>query len=234
MRSKLEDHIGSYVLCKGWVGGWEDMPECSTRRVFIKQPTIKKGDADLLYENQITISTEHHLNLFIKYEDLKDYESNFDLHSSIHFAGFIQQYTRKNGTIDFGVYPAKQSTLHFKLERLVQSIQDTLAQSVGEIDLTYLESALKQVGVLHRELEESGEHLPSFKRTRRDFLLVLGALSYGLPKSIRETKAVLASRAYRRSQRPRKTCLGEASGLKEHKKTSHQKTADLIKRIGNL
>jgi len=64
--------------------------------------------------------------------------------------------------------------------------------------------------------------------------LVLGALSYGVPKSIRETKAVLASRAYRRSQRPRKTCLGEASGLKQPKKTSHQKTADLIKRIGNI
>jgi hypothetical protein len=234
MRSKLEDHIGAYVLCKGWVGGWEDMLDRSTRRVYIMQPTIKEGNPELLYENQIVVSTEHHLNLFIRYEDLKDYECTFDLHSTIHFAGFIQQYTRKSGTIDYGVYPAKQSTLHFKLERLVRSIQDTIAQSVGEIDLNYLESALKQVLLLQQELEECGDHLPTFQRTRDDFLLVLGALSYGVPKSIRETRAILASRSYRRSQRPKKTCLEEASGLKDYQKTSHQKKTELIMRLGNL
>lgn len=234
MRSKLENHIGEYVLCKGWIGGWEDMPECSTRRLYIKQPTIKIANPNLLYEEQQVISTEHHLNLFIKYEDLKDYESTYQLHTPINFAGFIQQYTRGNGTIDYGVYPAKQSTLHFRLERLIQSIQETLAPSIGEIDLTYLESASKQVEVLQKELEEFGNNLPTFNRTQDDFLLVLGALSWGISKSIRHTERVLASRAYKRSQRPKKTPLEEAGGLKERKKTPPRRREELINRFREL
>ena len=79
MRHKLADHLNEYVLCKGWIGGWEDMKECSTRRVFIKQPTIKKADRNTLFAEQDVISTEHHLNLFIKFEDLSQYDTIWEL-----------------------------------------------------------------------------------------------------------------------------------------------------------
>ena len=49
MREQLSDHIGEYVFCRGWIGGWEDMDECSTRRLYIKQPTIKRANKDLLF-----------------------------------------------------------------------------------------------------------------------------------------------------------------------------------------
>jgi hypothetical protein len=53
MRHKLADHLNEYVLCKGWIGGWEDMEERSTRRVFIKQPTIKKADRNTLFRLEV-------------------------------------------------------------------------------------------------------------------------------------------------------------------------------------
>ena len=138
MREKLADHIGEYVLCRGWIGGWEDMDKCSTRRLYIKQPTIKRANKDLLYAEQETISTEHHLNLFIKYEDLPDYDTTFELNQPIHFTGEVEEYTRADGTTDFGIYGTKQSTISFKLERIIKSVQETLDKPVEGIDLTYL------------------------------------------------------------------------------------------------
>ena len=44
MRTSLAPHLDEYVLCKGWIGDWEDIKEVSTRRVFVLQPTIKQAD----------------------------------------------------------------------------------------------------------------------------------------------------------------------------------------------
>ena len=90
MRTSLAPHLDEYVLCKGWIGDWEDIKEYSTRRVFVLQPTIKQADKNLLYKEQKTISTEHHLNLFIKFEDLSNYDTeSFQLKNPINFTGEI-------------------------------------------------------------------------------------------------------------------------------------------------
>jgi hypothetical protein len=227
MRTNLEKHIGSYVLCRGWIGGWEDMPDCSTRRLYIKQPTIKIANPELIFEEQEKISTEHHINLFVNHSDLQDYESNFEIHTLIDFAGFIEKYTRANGTTDYGIYPAKQSTLDFRLGRLVKSIDETLRNQFSEEDLSYLSSALNQVRVLREELDASGVLLPTFKQTKEEFLWCLDALLLGLTKSIRRTKGMLSSREYRRSQRTKKTPLEEAGDLKERQKASSLRKKEL-------
>ena len=106
------------------------------RRLYIKQPTIKRANKDLLYGEQETISTEHHLNLFIKYEDLSDFDTTFELNQPIHFTGEVEEYTRADGTTDFGIYGTKQSTISFKLERIIKSVQDTLDKPVeGDLAL---------------------------------------------------------------------------------------------------
>ena len=85
MRSALSSHLNEFVLCRGWISFWEEIPEYSTRRVVVSQPTIKKADINLLYKDQKFISTEHHLNLFIKHEDLPNYEIVFELNEIINF-----------------------------------------------------------------------------------------------------------------------------------------------------
>ena len=101
MRTNLKPHLGTFVLCKGWIKDWKDIDEKHPqRKVLISQPTIRKPDKDLLFENQPIISTEHHLNLYINKEDLSDYPK-FELNNTLDFSGIIEGYMRSNGSIDF-------------------------------------------------------------------------------------------------------------------------------------
>lgn len=235
MRHKLADHLYKYVLCRGWIGDWEDMDDCSTRRVFIKQPTIREANKDLLYEDQNFISTEHHLNLFIKHEDLPDYDTIFELNTPINFSGVIEEYTRADGSIDYGIYATKQSTLHFKLERLLQSVQETMDKQLEAIDQNYLSSAIRQVSELTEELMESGVQLATFNRTHKEFHLTLMAMGCALPEALRRTKEILGSRSHRRAQQRRRTAIEEAGSIPIRKKKHTKKEKqDLVRRIGGL
>jgi hypothetical protein len=234
MREKLADHIGEYVLCKGWIGGWEDIDDCSTRRLYIKQPTIKRANKDLLYEEQETISTEHHLNLFIKYEDLPDYDTTFELNQPILFTGEIEAYTRGNGSNDFGVYATKQSTFSYKLDRLLTSVKETTDACLEDIDLTYLESAAKQLDALSGVLDEIGDRLPTFHKTYEEYRTLVSALRWAVPQTIERTKSVLSSRQYRRRMGARQSAIEEAKKLHPKKKHTKQEKTDLLNAIGKL
>jgi len=130
MRTNLKPHLGTFVLCKGWIKDWKDIDEKHPqRKVLISQPTIRKPDKDLLFENQPIISTEHHLNLYINKEDLSDYPK-FELNNTLDFSGIIEGYMRSNGSIDYGVYPNKQSLLHIKLE-LINAQYGYMADKFG-------------------------------------------------------------------------------------------------------
>ena len=234
MREQLSNHIGEYVLCRGWIGGWEDMDECSTRRLYIKQPTIKRANKELLFSDQETISTEHHLNLFIKYEDLPDYDTTFELNQPIHFTGEVEAYTRANGTDDYGVYATKQSTFAYKLDRLLTSVKETTDACLEEIDLTYLESAAKQLDTLSGELEGIGDRLPTFRKTYKEYKALLVALEWGVPHTIERTKSVLASRQHRRQMRARQSAVEEAKRLQPKKKRTKKQKQDAIKGLGDI
>ena len=232
MRHKLADHLNEYVLCKGWIGGWEDMKECSTRRVFIKQPTIKKADRNTLFAEQDVISTEHHLNLFIKFEDLSQYDTIWELNQTIQFAGVVEQYTRSNGTTDYGVYGTEQSTIHFQLERFIQSIKETSNNPNPEdIDLPFLEQQAKQLVALAVEVDEAGDRLPTFNKTYEDYKSTLCALAVVVPNIVRKTRAFLASRDYRRSKKVRKSAIEEARAIKTPRKTKKKETEELLARL---
>ena len=129
MRTSLAPYLNQFVLCSGWISYWEELPELSTRQVVVSQPTIKKPDRNLLFKDQEVISTEHHLNLFIKHDDLPNYEIIFELNGIINFTGLVEKYTRKEGTNDYGIYADKQSTLPYEIEKLVSGFKPTAANS---------------------------------------------------------------------------------------------------------
>lgn len=232
MRHKLADHLNEYVLCKGWIGGWEDMKECSTRRVFIKQPTIKKADRNTLFAEQDVISTEHHLNLFIKFEDLSQYDTIWELNQTIQFAGVVEQYTRSNGTTDYGVYGTEQSTIHFQLERFIQSIKETSNNPNPEdIDLPFLEQQASQLMMLAAEVDKAQDRLPTFHKTYEEYKDTLCALAVVVPNIVRQTRAFIASRDYRRSKKVRKSAIEEARAIKTPRKTKKKETEALLARL---
>ena len=98
------------VLCKGWIDSWKDFEGSEIRQVCVKQPTIKVADKNLVFAEQKVISTEHHINLFIPFEDLTEYKAQFQQHRTISFSGVVKQYTRRNGTTDYGIAAALNTT----------------------------------------------------------------------------------------------------------------------------
>ena len=232
MRQKLADYLNEYVLCKGWIGGWEDIKECSTRRVFIKQPTIKKADKNKLFSEQELISTEHHLNLFIKFEDLYKYETIWEMNQTIQFAGLVEGYTRSNGSTDYGVYGTEQSTIHFQLERFIQSIKETSNNPNPEdIDLPFLEQQASQLMMLAAEVDEAGDRLPTFHKTYEEYKDTLCALAVVVPSIVRKTRAFIASRDYRRSKKVRKNPIQQAKAIKTPRKKQNQRANELLAKI---
>ena len=233
MRTPLAPYLDKYVLCKGWIADWEDMPECSTRRVFVSQPTIKKANKNLLFKEQEVISTEHHLNLFIRYEDLTDYDAVFELNSPISFTGVIERYTRSDGSIDYGVYANKQSTIAFKLERLIKSLQETMnTERLEDINLEYLSTAaLRQLRSLKDELEECGDMLPTFNKTYEQYLFELDALTYGVAHIIKRARDYLGSREYRRSKKRKGSPLSHISSIPDSKKKKRHKPLKSIHKL---
>ena len=95
MRTSLSKYLDKFVLCRGWIGDWEDFHHSKTRRITVLQPTIRKPDKDLLFQEQEIISTEHHINLFIPFNDLTNYDIKFfELREPIHFSGVVEHYKR--------------------------------------------------------------------------------------------------------------------------------------------
>ena len=145
MRTSLSKYLDKFVLCRGWIGDWEDFRFSKTRKLTILQPTIRKPDPDLLFKEQEIISTEHHINLFIPFEDLINYNTKFfELRNTIHFSGVVEHYERKDGSNDFGIYETKQSTLPMEIERLKKSVFDS--RTFEDRDIQYLkEFALPEI-----------------------------------------------------------------------------------------
>ena len=233
MRSSLSSHIDEFVLCQGWISYWEEIPEYSTRRVVVSQATIKKGDRNLLYEEQEIISTEHHLNLFIKHEDLPNYEIVFELNGIINFTGLVEQYTRKDGSEDYGIYANKQSTLPFEIEQLLKGSNDAYNsfEDFGK-SIDYLRGyAIPKVKELILRLEECGNMLPTFHKTFLQYLAELISLQVDIPRTLQRYEEILSSRNYRRSKKKKTSSLHLISQIKEKKKSS--KTKKDINQIKN-
>jgi len=166
MRTELGKCINKYVLCKGWITDWEQINE-TTFRAYIEKPIIKKPNKDVLFDELETISREHHINLFLSYNsDVSG--SPFKKYSCVSFAGCINQYKRKDGTMDYGVYPIAQSTLHQELVRMTDYIREIKEEcSITSVDtLIHLEQNVKPyIMHLEEELINAGNLLPTFYGT---------------------------------------------------------------------
>ena len=169
MREKLSEHQGKYVLCKGWIKSWKDINEIKPqRRIVVSHPTIKESNKDTLFVDLPRISTEHHLNLFIDQEDLLDYDTDYELNSTIQFSGIVQGYMRSNGSVDYGIYPTQQSLLHDRLDWICNSyivVAEKLGGVYNEDFYKFNKIQENNLLFLSNELEKSGDQLPTFRKT---------------------------------------------------------------------
>lgn len=217
MRTSLSKYLDRFVLCKGWIGDWEDFPQTKTRRITVLQTTIRKPNKDLLFKEQEIISIEHHINLFIPFNDLTNYDLKFfELREPINFSGVVEHYQRKDGSDDFGIYASKQSTLPFEIYRLKKSVFDSV--SFEEKDIKYLtEYALPKVKSLIIRLEKSEECLPTFHDTYAELMGTLIGMEWGVEDRLKEIKSFKESRTYKRLIKKKKSFIEDIKSIKENK-----------------
>ena len=209
MRSALVPHLNQLVLGKGWIDSWEDFKSTQTRRVCVKQPTIKIADKHTLFANQQVISTEHHINLFIPYNLLEQYEAQFITHSPISFSGEVVEYQRQNGSVDYGISANPQHRINLDLERLSLALVDIgRAYPFASSTLAFYEhTALPQVRLLQERLEQAGNALPTFENTYKEYKRMLEEMGGTIEMVIGKVKRHTQTRDYRRQQKGRSTLL---------------------------
>ena len=180
MRRKLIPYLHQLVLVKGWVDCWEDFDFTKSRRVCVKQPTIKVADKNSLFANQKMVSTEHHINLFIPHEYLGDYEAHFITHAPISFSGVVVEYSRRNGTIDYGISASPQHRFLIDLERLCLAVADiSRRMPLAPSTLAFYEqAALPQVLALQERLKAAGNSLLTFDKTQNEYEVILEKVLY--------------------------------------------------------
>lgn len=165
MRVELREYINQYVLCKGWITDWKQIND-TTFRAYIDKPIIKKPNKDVLFDDLETISIEHHVNLFLNY-NIKD-GNPYTRYSCVLFAGYIREYTRKDGTTDYGVYPIAQSTLHQELlhmENYVNAVTEDCSKTSVEALMHFETNVKPYILHLQEELIDAGDFLPTFYHT---------------------------------------------------------------------
>ena len=209
MRTALVPHLNQLVLAKGWIDSWEDFKSTQTRRVCVKQPTIKVADKHTLFANQQVISTEHHINLFIPYNLLEQYEAQFITHSPIWFSGEVVEYQRQNGSVDYGISTNPQHRLHLDLERLSLALVDIgKGYPFASTTLAFYEhTALPQVRLLQERLEQAGNALPTFERTYTQYKIMLEEMLGAIEMVVGRVKCYISTRDYRRQQKGRQNLL---------------------------
>ena len=213
MRTSLSKHLNEFVLCRGWIGVWEDFPYSKTRRITVNQPTITKPNKRLLFKDQEVISTENHLNLFVKFEDLINYDTRFfELNEPIHFSGMVEHYTRKDGSNDFGIYATKQSTIVFEVEKLKRAIVDCNTFGDREFLINY---AYNKVQELIESVKSFDDCLPTFHQTYDDLMKSLLDIDETIKKRIEVINYLESYKPNRESRRQNKAFVNE---LKKYQK----------------
>ena len=67
--------------------------------IFEHEKFLHAGEGNVLFDDLKLISKEHHINLFLD----KEHSQDLRRLEEIYFNGVISQYTRSNGTKDYGI-----------------------------------------------------------------------------------------------------------------------------------
>lgn len=108
MRVNLAPYLGQLVMATGYIDKWSDSPKGGLRYLFTDlevKPYLKEGR---------TVYVDH---MWIYYNDIFDHKHvigspNITRLSSCLFLGYVLQYKRVDGTIDYGIERFNTITLN--------------------------------------------------------------------------------------------------------------------------
>jgi hypothetical protein len=203
MRTALIPYQNQYVLAKGWITDWSDDEERQSRRVYVSNVTIKKADKNLTFENQRLISKEEHLNFFIPLQYVSTIPC--EKYNCLAIAAYIREYTRKDGSIDYGLKLIEQSMVE---DHIQQIYEESELMTEGELltphSLATLLSLKRKLIDCGKELEDTSDLLPTFFRTYGEYKKEIKNMINVLDESILLINSICSNRAMRRKHKIKK------------------------------
>ena len=219
MRTELANHIGEFVQCRGWFQEVEKIQETDSVRILISQPTLKKPNRNLLWDDLETISVEHHLNMFSSLKHWDEMKKDLTRYSRCYFAGVISEYTRLDGTTDFGVKTIPSPDVNGGIDSLIKEITIFIDHNKiwDKKALQKLEQDfLPRMILAEEELESFGDRLPTHYYTYEEYSNRLQKKKKELEQGVRTLSALLKRRHHKR--------LIERQTLKAKRKRNKAKT----------
>lgn len=211
MRTALMPYLNQYVLARGWITDWKDEEDTKCRRVCVSNVILKKANKNLAFEEQELISKEDHLNLFFPEQDFTDF---YERYTCVAIAGYITQYTRREGTIDYGIRTIPQSYLHERLDNIFERFGLATTQKLlTPYSLTTLLSLKSELGELLEELENAGDLLPTFYKTYSQYKAEINELIELFNIGINKINSVCSNRSFRRKHKVKKNFAANINHL---------------------
>lgn len=197
MRTALMPYENQFVLAKGWITDWKDDEQTQKRRVFVSNVKVKKADKYLSFNNQILISEEDHLNFFVPMDHLPYIPC--EKYTCLALAGFVHKYTRKNGSIDYGINLIDQSLAEDRIIEVCERAKAmTSVKFLTPQSLVMLQSLKKQIVECEKELESAGDLLPTFYSSYPEYKRLISTLAHCFEKGISIINSICSNRALRR------------------------------------
>lgn len=217
-----------FVLCRGWIDEWKDVDDENVRYI-IKNPIFKRPKKNILFDDLPVISQEDHINLFLPKDTVNEMlvytrrDAPLERYEKIHFSGIVKDYKRKNGSSDYGIHPTKFFNIHWDLEELNKEVNEYLDNVSNDSKrfttpetLYFLEYKIKlKLHIYRKKLEESGNQLPTFIHTFRDYVTVLETHLDGCQKHIDCIRWSVSSRENRRTYKVKKNFSKDIPPLEE-------------------
>lgn len=202
-RYALTPYINQFILGRGWVEGWEDYDDA--RRFYIKYPTIKKADKNLTFDKQKVISKEHHINLFLPFNQMNEKElelvKGVKMYDCITFSGRIQKYWRKDGTYDFSVKSIPQSYMEDMIAMIHKEIKSTIkkAGAITPDTLMVMEYYTKpKLNAIDKKIDDAGDLLPTFNGDYQYYKNEVKEWKNAIDICINHIRSVSSNRKFRR------------------------------------
>jgi len=200
MRTELIPYLNQYVLAKGWITDWKDDEETQTRRMYVSNVIVKKADKHLTFDKQTLISKEDHLNFFVPLQNVP--KTFYEKYTCVALAGYITEYTRKDGSIDYGLNPIKQSMVEDLIievcERAKLMTQSNLLTPKSLLTLHLLKQEIKECDM---ELEEAGDLLPTFYSSYDEYKKDIETIAEIFDEGISLINSICSNRAMRRAHK---------------------------------
>jgi hypothetical protein len=197
MRHSLAPFLGSFVHCSGWISDWELFKKTNIRRICVSNVSVKKADKTLTFDKQEVIDKLGHLNIFcdLTKHPLDDSEK----YQRISFSGHVIQYTRKNGSIDYGIKLARQLSFYKALNLVEENLQILCAYAGNKIENYFsLIHTLEFLLSLESAIDLTGNHLTTFEYNYNEYKMRICKLIAGIQSAIQQIRLICGNRRMRR------------------------------------